>query len=170
MVLGFLMTKGMLRIYTYMSLTFFLLFAFSCSSYSKYASYNSIPEKSEFYSNGNYYRYTNEYYKITMLMFGDFVYAQNIQQYKKMMADKSITNKIPFKSRNKLLYAFTTYHNNATVFEHFFDISVGQKKYPDSDFIKTIKCNNKNKITLVISENASRSDAKFLMDNFKCIE
>lgn len=60
-------------------------------------------------------------------MFGDFVYAQNIQQYKKMMADKSITNKIPFKSRNKLLYAFTTYDNNATVFKHFFDISVGQK-------------------------------------------
>ncbi|MCT4189551.1 hypothetical protein HZP50_03470 [Elizabethkingia anophelis] len=170
MVLGFLMTKGMLRIYTYMSLTFFLLFAVSCTSYSKYASYNSIPEKSEFYSNGNYYRYTNEYYKITMLMFGDFVYAQNMQQYKKMMADKSITNKIPFKSRNKLLYAFTTYHNNATVFEHFFDISVGQKKYLDSDFIKTIKCNNKSKITLVISENASRSDAKFLIDNFKCIE
>ncbi|MDV2445907.1 hypothetical protein CMU93_00145 [Elizabethkingia anophelis] len=170
MVLGFLMTKGMLRIYIYMSLTFFLLFAVSCTSYSKYASYNSIPEKSEFYSNGNYYRYTNEYYKITMLMYGDFVYAQNMQQYKKMMADKSITNKTPFKSRNKLLYAFTTYHNNATVFEHFFDISVGQKKYTDSDFIKTIKCNNKNKITLVISENISESGAKFLMDNFKCIE
>ncbi|WP_395762850.1 hypothetical protein ACH34F_17070 [Elizabethkingia anophelis] len=154
-----------------MSLTFFLLFAVSCTSYSKYASYNSIPEKSEFYSNGNYYRYTNEYYKITMLMFGDFVYAQNMQQYKKMMADKSITNKIPFKSRNKLLYALTTYHNDATAFEYFLDISIGKKKsYPNGYYKKTIKCNNKSKITLVISENASRSDAKFLMDNFKCIE
>ncbi|HFI4797218.1 TPA: hypothetical protein ACGQK4_002953 [Elizabethkingia anophelis] len=103
-------------------------------------------------------------------MFGDFVYAQNMQQYRKIMDDKSITNKIPFKSRNKLLYAFTTYHNNATVFEHFFDISAGQKKYPDSNFIKTIKCNKKNKVTLVISKNISKNEAQFLMDNFKCIE
>ncbi|OPC03467.1 hypothetical protein BAS09_07180 [Elizabethkingia ursingii] len=147
-----------------------ILFLTNCTSYSKYASYNSIPNKSESSSNGNYYRYTNEYYRITMLMYGDFVYAQNMQQYKKMMDDKSITNKIPFKSWNKLLYAFTTYHNNTTVFEHFFDISVGQKKYPNSDFIKTIKCNKKNKVTLVISENISENEAQFLMDNFKCIE
>lgn len=74
-----------------------ILFLTNCTSYSKYASYNSIPNKSESYSNGNYYRYTNEYYRITMLMYGDFVYAQNMQQYKKMMDDKSITNKILLK-------------------------------------------------------------------------
>ncbi len=160
----------MLRICSYISLTFFL-FVYSCTSYSKYASYNSIPEKSEFYSNGNYYRYTNEYYRITMLMYGDFVYAQNMQQYKKMMNDKSITNKIPFKSRKKLLYALTTYHNNATAFEYFLDISIGKKKsYPNGYYRKTIKCNKKDEVTLAISENISRDEAQFLINNFKCIE
>ncbi|ATC34768.1 hypothetical protein HZQ75_10925 [Elizabethkingia anophelis] len=170
MVLILLIKKGMLRICSYISLTFFL-FTFSCTSYSKYASYNSIPKKSEFYSTGYYYRYTNEFLRITMLMYGDFVYAQNIQQYEKMIKDKSVTNKIPFKSRKKLLYALTTYHNNATAFEYFLDISIGKKKsYPNGYYKKTIKCNKNDEVTLTISENISRDEAQFLINNFKCIE
>ncbi|MCT4315513.1 hypothetical protein HZP15_10210 [Elizabethkingia anophelis] len=170
MVLKFL-KKRIARTYFYMSLLFCALSIFSCSSYSKYSSDNSIPKKSVIVNNDSYQKYTNEHFAITMLLFGDFMYAHEMKQYKKIQKDKSIKNMIPFATRNKILFGYTTYYNDPYLFENFIDISVGRKnKYPDGYYTKTLECNGKDKVTLVISNHTSEKDAKFLMDNFKCIK
>lgn len=183
MVLGFLMTKGMLRIYTYMSLTFFLLFAVSCTSYSKYALYNSIPKETVLYQgdqyfkyegsnfNGNYYKYTNDSLRMTMLIFGAYVHAHDKNKYKKILHSKELAGMVRFPTHKKLLYAFTTYHDNPMHFKTFIDLSVGRKKtYPKGYYTKTLQCDKKNDVTLTISDKISKNGAQFLMDNFKCTE
>jgi len=181
MVLDFIMSKAMLR--AYMSLTFFLLFTFSCTSYSKYASYNSIPKETVIYQgdksfkyegsnfNGNYYKYTNDSLQITMLIFGAYAYAHDKNRYKKILHSKELTGMVRFPTHTKLLYAFTTYHDNPMQFKAFIDLSVGRKKtYPKGYYTKTLLCDKKNNVTLTISDKLSKNGARFLMDNFKCAE
>ena len=72
--------KNILKTCKQMSLVFFLLFVYSCTSYSKYAFYNSIPKETVLYQgdqyfkyegsnfNGNYYKYTNDSLRMTMLI------------------------------------------------------------------------------------------------------
>ncbi|HCD9235126.1 hypothetical protein CMU59_10990 [Elizabethkingia anophelis] len=183
MVLGFLMTKGMLRIYMNVSLTYFLLFAVSCTSYSKYALYNSIPKETVLYQgdqyfkyegsnfNGNYYKYTNDSLRMTMLIFGAYVHAHDKNKYKKILHSKELAGMLRFPTHKKLLYAFTTYHDNPMHFKTFIDLSVGRKKtYPKGYYTKTLQCDKKNDVTLTISDKISKNGAQFLMDNFKCTE
>ncbi|EQB93847.1 hypothetical protein CMT56_12370 [Elizabethkingia anophelis] len=183
MVLGFLMTKGMLRIYMNVSLTYFLLFAVSCTSYSKYALYNSIPKETVLYQgdqyfkyegsnfNGNYYKYTNDSLRMTMLIFGAYVHAHDKNKYKKILHSKELAGMVRFPTHKKLLYAFTTYHDNPMHFKTFIDLSVGRKKtYPKGYYTKTLQCDKKNDVTLTISDKISKNGAQFLMDNFKCTE
>lgn len=154
-----------------MSLIFCGLSLIRCTAYSKYSAYNSIPKKTEFHVDGSYYRYTNEKMRITMLLFGDFTYAHNINQYKKMVNDKSIKNMRSFATSDKILFGYTTYYTDPYLFENFIDISIGRKnKYPDGSYTKTLECNEKDKITLVVSQTITEKDAQFLMDNFKCIK
>ncbi|MDE5466797.1 hypothetical protein KRE47_03285 [Elizabethkingia meningoseptica] len=183
MVLRFFFIKHVLRAYQNVPLMFLGLLLLSCTSYSKYASYNSIPEKTEAYRgdqyfkyegsrfNGNYYRYTNDSLKVTMLLFGAYINAHDKKMYKKILKSKEFTDVVSFPSHNKLLYAFTTYHNKAMQFKAFIDLSVGRKRsYPKGYYTKTIECDKKNKVTLTIIDKFDTNGALFLMDNFKCIE
>ena len=176
-------TRNMLNTYKHMFLVFFLLFVYSCTSYSKYASYNSIPKETVKYQgdknfkyegsnfNGNYYKYTNDSLRITMLIFGAYVYAHDRNKYRKILHSKELTGMVSFPTHKKLLYAFTTYHDSPMQFKAFIDLSVGRKKtYPKVYYTKTLQCNKKNDVTLTISDKISENGAQFLMDNFKCIE
>ena len=166
-----------------MSLIFFLLFAVSCTSYSKYALYNSIPKETVLYQgdqyfkyegsnfNGNYYKYTNDSLRMTMLIFGAYVHAQDKNKYKKILHSKELAGMVRFPTHKKLLYAFTTYHDNPMHFKTFIDLSVVRKKtYPKGYYTKTLQCDKKNDVTLTISDKISKNGAQFLMDNFKCTE
>ncbi|MCW2467276.1 hypothetical protein [Elizabethkingia anophelis] len=165
------------------SLTYFLLFAVSCTSYSKYALYNSIPKETVLYQgdqyfkyegsnfNGNYYKYTNDSFRMTMLIFGAYVHAHDKNKYKKILHSKELAGMVRFPTHKKLLYAFTTYHDNPMHFKTFIDLSVGRKKtYPKGYYTKTLQCDKKNDVTLTISDKISKNGAQFLMDNFKCTE
>ncbi|MEW7401167.1 hypothetical protein AB2S31_13045 [Elizabethkingia anophelis] len=165
------------------SLTYFLLFAVSCTSYSKYALYNSIPKETVLYQgdqyfkyegsnfNGNYYKYTNDSLRMTMLIFGAYVHAHDKNKYKKILHSKELAGMLRFPTHKKLLYAFTTYHDNPMHFKTFIDLSVGRKKtYPKGYYTKTLQCDKKNDVTLTISDKISKNGAQFLMDNFKCTE
>ncbi|HFK5509215.1 hypothetical protein [Elizabethkingia anophelis] len=165
------------------SLTYFLLFAVSCTSYSKYALYNSIPKETVLYQgdqyfkyegsnfNGNYYKYTNDSLRMTMLIFGAYVHAHDKNKYKKILHSKELAGMVRFPTHKKLLYAFTTYHDNPMHFKTFIDLSVGRKKtYPKGYYTKTLQCDKKNDVTLTISDKISKNGAQFLMDNFKCTE
>ncbi|WP_337085703.1 hypothetical protein [Elizabethkingia anophelis] len=165
------------------SLTYFLLFAVSCTSYSKYALYNSIPKETVLYQgdqyfkyegsnfNDNYYKYTNDSLRMTMLIFGAYVHAHDKNKYKKILHSKELAGMVRFPTHKKLLYAFTTYHDNPMHFKTFIDLSVGRKKtYPKGYYTKTLQCDKKNDVTLTISDKISKNGAQFLMDNFKCTE
>ncbi|HFK5507458.1 hypothetical protein [Elizabethkingia anophelis] len=165
------------------SITYFLLFAVSCTSYSKYALYNSIPKETVLYQgdqyfkyegsnfNGNYYKYTNDSLRMTMLIFGAYVHAHDKNKYKKILHSKELAGMVRFPTHKKLLYAFTTYHDNPMHFKTFIDLSVGRKKtYPKGYYTKTLQCDKKNDVTLTISDKISKNGAQFLMDNFKCTE
>lgn len=175
--------KNILKTCKQMSLVFFLLFVYSCTSYSKYAFYNSIPKETVLYQgdqyfkyegsnfNGNYYKYTNDSLRMTMLIFGAYVHAHDKNKYKKILHSKEVTGVVCFPTHKKLLYAFTTYHDNPMHFKTFIDLSVGRKKtYPKGYYTKTLQCDKKNDVTLTISDKISKNGAQFLMDNFKCIE
>ena len=41
-------------------------------------------QKSVIVNNDSYQKYTNEHFAITMLLFGDFMYAHEMKQYKKI--------------------------------------------------------------------------------------
>ncbi|WP_407480823.1 hypothetical protein [Elizabethkingia meningoseptica] len=171
MVLKTIFAKQALKAYKNILLIFLGLLLSSCTSYSRYSSDNTISEKTEFYAGGNYYRYTNDSLKVTMLLYGAYVYAQDKKMYKKILKSKEFTDVVSFPSPNKLLYAFTTYHNKAMQFKAFIDLSVGRKRsYPKGYYTKTIKCDKKNKVTLTIIDKFDINGAQFLMDNFKCIE
>ncbi|BBQ08963.1 hypothetical protein [Elizabethkingia anophelis] len=175
--------KNILKTCKQMSLVFFLLFVYSCTSYSKYAFYNSIPKETVLYQgdqyfkyegsnfNGNYYKYTNDSLRMTMLIFGAYVHAHDKNKYKKILHSKEVTGVVSFHTSKKLLYAFTTYHDNPMQFMAFIDLSVGRKKtYPKGYYKKTLQCDKKNDVTLTISDKISKNGAQFLMDNFKCTE
>ncbi|MDV3558169.1 hypothetical protein CMU69_01285 [Elizabethkingia anophelis] len=175
--------KNILKTYKQMSLVFFLLFVYSCTSYSKYAFYNSIPKEIVLYQgdqyfkyegsnfNGKYYKYTNDSLRMTMLIFGAYVHAHDKNKYKKILHSKEVTGVVGFTTSKKLLYAFTTYHDNSMQFKTFIDLSVGRKKtYPKGYYTKTLQCDRKNDVTLTISDKMNKNGAQFLMDNFKCIE
>nr|WP_199162243.1 hypothetical protein [Elizabethkingia sp. ASV34] len=175
--------KNISKTYKQMSLVFFLLFIYSCTSYSQYALYNSIPKETVLYQgdqyfkyegsnfNGNYYKYTNDSLRMTMLIFGAYVHANDKNKYKKILHSKELTGIVRFPTHKKILYAFTTYHDNSMQFMAFIDLSVGRKKtYPKGYYTKTLQCDKKNNVTLTISDKISENGAQFLMDNFKCIE
>ncbi|MCT3919203.1 hypothetical protein HZP98_05925 [Elizabethkingia anophelis] len=175
--------KNILKTCKQMSLVFFLLFVYSCTSYSKYALYNSIPKETVLYQsdqyfkyegsnfNGNYYKYTNDSLRMTMLIFGAYVHAHDKNKYKKILQSKEVTGVVGFPTSKKLLYAFTTYHDNPMQFMAFIDLSVGRKKtYQKGYYTKTLQCDRKNDVTLTISDKMNKNGAQFLMDNFKCIE
>ncbi|WP_260208196.1 hypothetical protein [Elizabethkingia anophelis] len=95
------------------SLTYFLLFAVSCTSYSKYALYNSIPKETVLYQgdqyfkyegsnfNGNYYKYTNDSLRMTMLIFGAYVHAHDKNKYKKILHSKELAGMVRFSLHTK---------------------------------------------------------------------
>ncbi|HFK5570057.1 hypothetical protein [Elizabethkingia meningoseptica] len=171
MVLKTIFAKEALKVYKNISLIFWGLLLSSCTSYSRYSSYNTIPEKTEFYAGGNYYRYTNDSLKVTMLLYGAYVYAHDKKMYKKILKSKEFTDVVSFPSPNKLLYAFTTYHDKAMQFRAFIDLSVGRKKsYPKGYYTKTIQCDKKNKVTLTIVDKFDTKGVRFLLENFRCIE
>ncbi|OPC54060.1 hypothetical protein [Elizabethkingia bruuniana] len=176
-------TINILKTYKQMFLIFFLIFVYSCTSYSEYALYNSIPKKTVLYQgdqyfkyegsnfNGNYYKYTNDSLRMTMLIFGAYVHAHDKNKYKKILQSKELAGMVGFPTSKKLLYAFTTYHDNPMQFKTFIDLSVGRKKtYPKGYYTKTLQCDRKNDVTLTISDKMNKNGAQFLMDNFKCIE
>lgn len=100
--------KNILKTCKQMSLVFFLLFVYSCTSYSKYAFYNSIPKETVLYQgdqyfkyegsnfNGNYYKYTNDSLRMTMLIFGAYVHAHDKNKYKKILQSKEVTGVVGF--------------------------------------------------------------------------
>lgn len=140
--------KNILKTCKQMSLVFFLLFVYSCTSYSKYAFYNSIPKEIVLYQgdqyfkyevsnfNGNYYKYTNDSLRMTMLIFGAYVHAHDKNKYKKILHSKEVTGVVSFHTSKKLLYAFTTYHDNPMQFMAFIDLSVGRKKRTQKGIIQ----------------------------------
>ncbi|WP_260258163.1 hypothetical protein [Elizabethkingia bruuniana] len=141
-------TINILKTYKQMFLIFFLLFVYSCTSYSEYALYNSIPKKTVLYQgdqyfkyegsnfNGNYYKYTNDSLRMTMLIFGAYVHAHDKNKYKKILQSKELAGMVGFPTSKKLLYAFTTYHDNPMQFKTFIDLSVGRKKRTQKDIIQ----------------------------------
>ncbi|WP_312074994.1 hypothetical protein [Chryseobacterium sp.] len=150
-------------------LYFFLVFslATSCTTFSPSAQSNSLDEY-EMYKEGKYVKYTNSELGISMLQYGAFRYAQNKKQYKKLVKGTKV-----YRGRNKVLYANQTNMYQFDVIDYFFDLSIGEKNsYPKGYFSKTILCNGKDKVTLVVSKLKmdKKSNADFLIEHFKCIK
>lgn len=128
-------------------------FIYSCSAYDKASQYNTFSNEDGFV------KYQNDTLGIDMLLYGDFKFANNQEEYNTL----SLKDKYP--SRKRIIYGLTTDP------AYYFNISlVKNGKASKLDTIKDLSCVNGLKSRLAVSKKAPKSDIKFLLDNFKCIK
>lgn len=133
------------------ALTIFF-FITSCATFHPDSKYNNIS------SSGKYIQISNPKIKIQLLSYGDFVYANNKKEYKKLYNE---FNSIHSSPKKLILYAATT--------EPQYHYYIFQSKSIDSSNSKTISCFGKH-LTIQVEKLAPQKDIDFLLSNFKCKE
>lgn len=124
----------------------------SCSPYSKLSKHN------KFDLDDSFVVCTNELVNLQSSTFGDFKFASNLKEFKKVNANK----KPGFK--NVLLYAKT----NNPEYEYYLLLNENPKNNPD--FIYRAIAIDNNRITLVISKSAPVEDIEIIANKITVLK
>ncbi len=140
----------MLRIFAF--LIVLMLFT-SCKTFSKIAKNNSITPTKD-----GYIAVTNDILTFELLTFGDFEFASNKHEYKKLNRE--------YKPMYKNIIVYGRTENPS--YEFYVVLGKLQDRSYATYYFKSIKVDDKY-ISLAISKEAPASDVKFIMDNLKSI-